>query len=137
MDRNKSLEELENVFWEKQDQYFSKTLKDIHYFRRIPIKKLTILQTVALLKQDIGSEILLPIVFERMEADLYEEDPADGSTFLSHIDTFHNDMFQRSSDMWKPMMALLRTKREEVEQFIGWKRYEDLINKMMGREIKP
>ena len=85
------------------------------------------------MQNDIGSEHLMPVVLDRMNADLYEEDPDDGSTFLEHIDGFKNEMFQRSSDLWKPMMALLRTRREEVEQYIGWKRYEDLIHKMLGR----
>ena len=133
MDKSKSIQELENVFWPDREEYFSKTLKDCHEFRKIPLKDLTIKQAVTLLKQDIGSEFLMPVVMERMHADLYEEDPDDGSTFLEHIDGFKHDMFQRSSDLWKPMMALLRTRREEVEQFIGWKRYEDLIHKMLGR----
>ncbi len=133
MDINKSIEELENHAWEERENYYSVTLKNCHDFRKIPLKDLTIKQAVTLLQNDIGSEHLMPVVMERMHADLYEEDPEDGSTFLEHIDGFKNEMFQRSSNLWKPMMALLRTRREEVEQYIGWKRYEDLIHKMMGR----
>ncbi|MCO4820168.1 MAG: hypothetical protein KC517_11150 [Bacteroidetes bacterium] len=133
MDINKSIEQLENHAWEERENYYSVTLKNCHDFRKIPLKDLTIKQAVTLLQNDIGSEHLMPVVMERMHADLYEEDPEDGSTFLEHIDGFKNEMFQRSSDLWKPMMALLRTRREEVEQYIGWKRYEDLIHKMMGR----
>jgi len=134
MNKEKSIQELENIYWEDKDDYISPLLKDCHDFRKIPLKDLSIKQSITLLKQDIGSEFLLPVVLERMNADLFEEDPTDGSTFLESIDTFHNDMFQRSSDMWKPMMALLRTRRDEVESFIGWKRYEDMIRKMMGRD---
>lgn len=133
MNKDKSIQELENIYWEDKDEYISPLLKDCHDFRKIPLKDLSIKQSITLLKQDIGSEFLLPVVLERMHADLFEEDPTDGSTFLESIDSFHNDMFQRSSDMWKPMMALLRTRRDEVESFIGWKRYEDMINRMMGR----
>ncbi len=133
MDLNKSIEELENHVWEEREEYFSVTLKNCHDYRKIPLKDITIKQAVTLLQNDIGSEHLMPVVLDRMNADLYEEDPDDGSTFLEHIDGFKNEMFQRSSDLWKPMMALLRTRREEVEQYIGWKRYEDLIHKMLGR----
>ena len=133
MDLNKSIKELENHVWEEREEYFSVTLKNCHDYRKIPLKDITIKQAVTLLQNDIGSEHLMPVVLDRMNADLYEEDPDDGSTFLEHIDGFKNEMFQRSSDLWKPMMALLRTRREEVEQYIGWKRYEDLIHKMLGR----
>lgn len=133
MDKNKSIEQLENVYWPELDDYISQTVKDCYAFRKIPLKDLTIRQVCILLRQDIGSEFLMPMVLERMNADLYEEDPEDGSTFLESIDGFKHEMFERSSDLWKPMMAFLRTRREEVEQFIGWKRYEDLIHKMLGR----
>ena len=106
MSLNKSIEELENHVWEEREEYFSVTLKNCHDYRKIPLKDITIKQAVTLLQNDIGSEHLMPVVLDRMNADLYEEDPDDGSTFLEHIDGFSNEMFQRSSDLWKPMMAL-------------------------------
>lgn len=80
--------------------------------------------------QDIGSDILMPIVLERMGRDIVEEDDYDGSSFIESIDFFSDKIFKRSPSLQKVILDILTNKQSEIEGKIGWKLYERIVRKI-------
>lgn len=94
--REKSIQELENDFWPDQKEYPTGLVERWHRYRKIKIKDLQIHQIITLLIQDIGSDYLMPLVLERIDNDISEEDDFDGSSFLESIDFFSDEIFKRN-----------------------------------------
>ena len=126
----KSIQELENDFWPDQNEYPTGLVERCHNYRKIKINDLQIHQIITLLIQDIGSEFLLPIVLERMDKNITEEDDYDGSSFIESIDFFSDQIFRRNPQLHKMTLELLERKKEEIESSIGGKRYERIVRKI-------
>ena len=126
----KSIQELEQDYWPDQQEYVSSLVERCHRFRKIPIQDLEISQIITLLIQDIGSTHLMPLVLQRMEADLTEMDEADGRSFIDSLERFSPEIYKREPALYQPTMNLLKRKQADIEAIIGWKRYERLLNKM-------
>ena len=126
----KSIEELENDFWPDRKEYPTGLIERCHIYRKIKLKDLQIHQIKTLLIQDIGSEYLMPIVLERMEKDITEEDDYDGSSFLQSIDSFSDQIFRRKPELRTATSELLDRKQSEIEHLIGRKKYERIKRKM-------
>lgn len=128
--KEKSIQELENDFWPDQNEYPTGLVERCHSYRKIKLKDLQIHQIITLLIQDIGSEYLMPIVLKRMNNDISEEDDYDGSSFLESIDFFSDEIFKRSPELHKATLDLLDRKQTEIENLIGWKRFERIKRKI-------
>ena len=128
--REKSIQELENDFWPDQKEYPTGLVERCHRYRKIKIKDLQIHQIITLLIQDIGSDYLMPLVLERMDNDISEEDDFDGSSFLESIDFFSDEIFKRNPEMYKATLELLERKQTEIENLVGRKRYERILRKI-------
>lgn len=126
----KSIQELENDFWPDQNEYLSGLIERCHNYRKVKLKDLQIHQIITLLIQDIGSEYLMPIVLDRMDNDIAEEDDYDGSSFLESIDFFSDEIFKRNPELYKATLSLLDRKQTEIETLIGWKRFERIKRKI-------
>ena len=72
----------------------------------------------------------MPIVLERMDDDISEEDDYDGSSFLESIDFFSEEIFKRNPALYKATLDLFDRRRTEIENLIGWKRYERIKRKI-------
>ena len=128
--KEKSIQELENDFWPDQNEYPTGLVERCHRYRKIKIKDLQIHQIITLLIQDIGSDYLMPIVLERMDKDISEEDDYDGSSFLESIDFFSDEIFKRNPELHKATIHLLDRKQTDIENLVGWKRYEKIKRKI-------
>lgn len=128
--KEKSIQELEKDFWPDLKEYPTGLVERCHNYRKIKLKDLQIHQIITLLIQDIGSEYLMPIVLERMDNDISEEDDYDGSSFLESIDFFSDEIFKRSPELHKATLNLIDRKQTEIENLIGWKRYERIKRKI-------
>ena len=128
--KEKSIQELENDFWPDQNEYPTGLVERCHSYRKIKLKDLQIHQITTLLIQDIGSEYLMPMVLKRMDNDSSEEDDDDGSSFLESIDFFSDEIFKRSPELHKETLDLLNRKQTEIENLVGWKRFERIKRKI-------
>ena len=128
--KEKSIQELENDFWPDQNEYPTGLVERCHNYRKIKLKDLQIHQIITLLIQDIGSEYLMPIVLERMDDDISEEDDYDGSSFLESIDFFSEEIFKRNPELYKATLDLFDRRQTEIENLIGRKRYERIKRKI-------
>ena len=128
--REKSLQELENDYWPDQSEYPSQLVERCHGYRKIILKELQIHQIITLLIQGIGSEFLLPIALEKMQNDIAEEDKYDGSSFIVSLDLFNDEIFKSNPVLHRATLDLLNQKRTEIENLVGWKRYERIKRKI-------
>ena len=123
-------QELENDFWPDRNEYPTGLMVRCHNYRKIKLKDLQIHQIITLLIQDIGSEYLMPIVLERMDNDISEQDDYDGRSFLESIDFFSEEIFKRNPELYKATLDLFDRRQTEIENLIGWKRYERIKRKI-------
>jgi hypothetical protein len=104
--RKKTLEELENEFWD-DPKYESNLAIKCHQLRKVPIKNLSIENLRMLIGQKIGLKYLVPVALEYLE-----KDP------LSEGDMYKGDLLAN--------LALVDEKY--------WEHYPELNNRMV--EIK-
>ena len=80
MDKNKSLEQLENNYWGDADKNASKLVKRCHTLRKKPLEDLDVEDIRLLIKQNIGLKYLIPLAVDALEnspfveGDFYEGD---------------------------------------------------------------
>ena len=129
---DKSIEQIENVYWNDQKEYISRLAEECHALRKIKIRDLQIRQMITLLIQDIGAAWLMPIVLEKMRANILEEDEEDGSCFLNSVEFFSEAIWERNPEYRTALLQILRDKEEEITDSWGWKRYERFLGKMEG-----
>ncbi len=72
IDKNKSLEELEQDYW-KDYNFPTSLIARCHEYRKIPLKDLTIEQTRLLIGQNIGLKYLIPKVLVLLKKDILAE----------------------------------------------------------------
>lgn len=128
--KEKSIQELESDFWPDLIEYPSGLIEKCHLYRKIKLKDLQIHQIITLLIQDIGSKYLMPLVFERMDKDISEEDNLDGSSFIESLEFFSDEIFRRNPEFRIMALELLKRKQIEIVNIIGWKQYGKLEEKM-------
>ena len=129
---DKSIEQIENVYWNDQKEYVSRLAEKCHALRKIKIRDLQIRQMITLLIHDIGAAWLMPIVLEKMRANILEEDEEDGSCFLNSVEFFSEAIWERNPEYGTALLQILRDKEEEITDSWGWKRYERFLGKMEG-----
>lgn len=129
---DKSIEQIENVYWNDRKEYISSLVEECHALRKIKIRDLQIRQMITLLIQGIGAAVLMPIVLEKMRANILEEDEEDGSCFLNSVEFFSEAIWERNPEYRTALLQMLRDREEEITNSWGWKRYERLLKKMEG-----
>jgi len=129
---DKSIEQIENIYWNDRKEYISSLVEECHALRKIKILDLQIRQMITLLIQDIGAAVLMPIVLEKMRANILEEDEEDGSCFLNSVEFFSEAIWERNPEYRTALLQMLRDGEEEITNSWGWKRYERLLKKMEG-----
>lgn len=129
---DKSIEQIENIYWNDRKEYISSLAEECHALRKIKIRDLQIRQMITLLIQDIGAAVLMPIVLEKMRANILEEDEEDGSCFLNSVEFFSEAIWERNPEYRTALLQMLRDGEEEITNSWGWKRYERLLKKMEG-----
>lgn len=122
-----SIEELENDFWPDLKNYPSPLVERCYKFRKIKLSNLQINQIITLLIQDIGSEHLLPLVIERMEGNLLEEDSYNGSSFIQSFSSFNLSVLNKNINLKNKITIFFSKNQNNIESIIGWKEYERII----------
>ena len=130
---DKSIEEIENDYWKDQQHYVSRLARECHELRKIKVRDLEIHQIITLLIQDIGSEILMPLVLNRMSENIIQEDPFDGSSFIQSVDFFDHKIWKRNPTLHDMTMDTIKKNQSKIESRWGFKIYERTIRKMQDK----
>jgi len=127
---SKSIEQLENDYWKELSNYPSGLVKNCYDYRKIPLFELTIEQLRTLISQNIGTEYLIDLVFEKLE-----------SNVLTEGDFYQGDLLISTSlideKFWKIHLTKLNRFEKIVKQnseFIilemGEKKFDELTDKI-------
>lgn len=130
---NLTIQELENDYWPDLKQYPTGLVKRCHDYRKTPIKDLKINQLTTLLIQDIGSKWIMPTVIKKMENDILQEDDH-GGCFLFSIEFFNDRIFQQQPELIDKLIQLVERNQITIEQEIGFKKYDRLIEKIKNKK---
>ena len=107
-------------------------MEECHALRKVKLKDLQIRQMITLLIQDIGSEILMPVVLDKMRLNILEEDEEDGSCFLNSLEFFSHAIWNKNPEHYHALMRILHEKKADIENSWGLKKQERLLRKMEG-----
>ncbi len=127
---NKTIQEIENDYWKEPSESITDFIKNCHKYRKKKVKNLEIREIITLLVQDIGSEILMPIVLEKMRNNIFEADDYDGSTFIGFIEIFSANIWFNFPKYYKQLMEILNEKQDIVLQQWDKKRFKRLLKNM-------
>lgn len=128
--QQKSIQELENDYWPELNEYPSSLIESCYKYRTIKIEELEIHQMITLLIQDIGSQYLTPIVVHKMNENILEEDPSDGSSFLQSFEFFDKNIFKRNPHFITTVLQITTSKRAIIENELGIKYYDRIVHKL-------
>jgi len=130
---NKSIQEIEKNYWSDLKEYPTGLVERCHSYRKIKIEDLQIHQINTLLIQDIGSEILFPIVLDRIQNNINEEDDYDDSSFIESIEFYSSELFKNNRDLHNKTLDILTKNQGQIENKIGLKRFDRLLNKIENK----
>ena len=127
---SKSLENLENDYWDDLHEYPSELVKRCYKYRKIPLVDLTIEQIRTLISQKIGLKFLLKIALQKLKQDV-----------LAEGDFYQGDLLEVTSkipyEFWKTHPTELQTLREIVSSKsevikieIGEKQFDRLMERI-------
>ena len=106
---NLSIEELEGVNWGKAASGDTWLVKECHRLRKVPIHRLTPADLCRLLRQNLGSAAIAPVVVEMLRSDPFLEAefyPGDLAVALMQLGT---DFWDHHSELRTTLALLIDT----------------------------
>ncbi|WP_299535504.1 contact-dependent growth inhibition system immunity protein [Ulvibacterium sp.] len=133
MNTEKSIQEIENNYWTDLSEYPTSLVERCHTYRKIKVKDLQIHQINTLLIQDIGSDILIPLVLKRMEQNITEEDEYDGSCFFRSMNYFNSAIWARNPQYYMRLIEIIKDNKNKIESEWGLKIYDRELYKLENK----
>ena len=113
MDKSKSLEELECVYWEPPN-IDSGLVNECYRLRKIPIYKLTSENLRILIGQQISLAYLLPLAFDKLEENLLSGGDFYSGDLLSSVAKVDNEFWDNNPSLNNRVVEL----KTDIEQAI-------------------
>ena len=116
LDINKSVEQIEEVFWDEHTEYPTALIKRCFQLRKKKIKDLTVSELRTLIGQNIGLEVLHPVAIELIKKNvLVEGDYYPGDLLQSLLD-INCDFWQSNKDSWRILKNIIDQKIETINR---------------------
>lgn len=115
MDRNLTLEQLENSKWVDHD-FETNLVKRCHELRKIPVDKLEIEDLRLLIGQQIGLKYLVDLAVEKLTADILAEGDYYPGDLLKSVLTIDSSYWKDNKNQWLIIDNLLKQNQEKIEQ---------------------
>lgn len=114
VDYSKSLEELENDYWEKPE-FESYVVKTCHSMRKKPLKEITVEELRLVIAQGFSLQYLIPMAIELLKSNILTEgDLYEGDLLTSAISTPTFDYWKTSEHHWLTVKQLIDQNRERI-----------------------
>ena len=114
MEQLKSIEQLENDFWESMD-FPTPLVEKCFNYRRIPIKDLSIEQVRLLLGQSIGVKFLIPKALEFLQNDILSEGNLYPGDLLSSVLRLEKIHWEGNDQLKSEFKELVKRKLIEIK----------------------
>lgn len=127
--RNKTLEELENDFWEEPNEIPTGLIERCFNYRKIRISELSVGQLRTLISQKIGIKHLTEIAIEFLGKNAVVGDLFEGDLLLA-VSKIPIDYWNQNLTEFKKLKALIESNVELIKAELGEADYEQIIERI-------
>ncbi len=99
MIRDKSIEQLENDYWQDYD-FPTGLVRRCHEYRKIRLKDLTSEQMTTLIGQNIGRNYVVRIALEKLESNILPDDDIYPGALFLNILKLEPEFWKGEKDLW-------------------------------------
>ncbi|MBL7936477.1 MAG: hypothetical protein JNM51_11795 [Bacteroidia bacterium] len=114
MDRNSTLEQLENSKWVDYD-FETNLIKRCHQLRKIPVDKLEIEDLRLLIGQQIGLKFLVDLAVEKLTADILAEGDYYPGDLLNSILSIDSSYWLDNKTQWTNIDNLIKHNQDKLQ----------------------
>jgi len=127
---SKSIEQLENDYWNDQVKFPSNLVINCHKYRKIPIKDLTIEQIRLLISQKIGIDYLTEIAIEKLEQNILVEGDLDEGDLLEAVLGLPTKFWNEKPTEFRTLQSLVERNSEHLKTELGEKKFDRINEKI-------
>ena len=129
---SKSIEQLENDYWNEEIEFPSNLVINCHKFRKIPIKSLTIEQLRLLISQKIGIEYLTEIAIIKLEQNILAEGDLYQGDLLEAVSRIPTEFWTEKQTEFQKLVRLVESNSENLKAEMGERGFDQI-----NQRIKP
>jgi hypothetical protein len=129
--RNKTLEQLEDDFWEEPNEFPTGLIERCFKYRKIRISELTVGQLRTLISQKIGIKYLTEIALELLEKNVVVGDLFEGDLLLA-VSKIPAEYWTQNRNELEKLKILVESNTELIKSELGENDYNEIIDR-----IKP
>lgn len=134
--RSKSIEQLENDYWNEEIEFPSNLVVNCHKYRKILIEDLTIEQLRLLISQKIGIEYLIEIAIEKLKGNILAEGDLSEGDLLEAVLGLPIEFLHTKQTEFQNFKNLVERNLELIRTELGEKRF-DRINEKIKAFLLP
>ena len=127
---SKSLEQLENDYWNGEIEFPSNLVINCHKYRKIPIKDLTIEQLRLLISQKIGIDYLTEIAIEKLEQNILAEGDLYEGDLLEAVLGLPLEFWNEKPTEFRTLQSLVERNSEHIKTELGEKKFDRINEKI-------
>lgn len=132
---SKSIEQLENNYWNEEIEFPSNLVINCHKYRKIPIRDLTIEQLRLLISQKIGIEYLTEIAIGKLELNILVEGNLYEGDLLEAVLGLPTQFWNEKQNQFRTFKALVERNSELIKTELGEKKF-DRINEKLKASVQ-
>jgi len=127
---SKSIEQLENDYWNGEIEFPSNLVINCHKYRKIPIKDLTIEQLRLLISQKIGIDYLTVVAIEKLEQNILAEGDIYEGDLLDAVSRIPTEFWIEKQAELQKLEGLVELNSEKIKAEMGERNF-DRINERL------
>lgn len=129
---SKSIEQLENDYWDDKIIFPSNLVINCHKYRKIPINELTIEQLRLLISQKIGIEYLTEIAIEKLKLNILAESDLYKGDLLEAVLGLPIEFWTEKQIEFRILKKLVEQNAERIKSELGEKKFGQITEKIKG-----
>ena len=126
----KSIEQLENDYWNEEVEFPSNLVINCHKYRKIPIKDLTVEQLRLLISQKIGIKYLTEIAIEKLELNILAEGDLYEGDLLEAVLSLPTDFWNEKQTEFGTLQNLVERNSDLIKAELGEKKLNRINEKI-------
>lgn len=129
-EKSKSLEQLENDYWNEEIEFPLSVVINCHKYRKIPIKDLTIEQIRLLISQEIGIGYLTDIALEKLELNILAEGDFYEGDLLVAVSGLPTEFWNEKQTEFRTFKNLVERNSELIKTELGEKKFDRITERI-------
>lgn len=126
----KSIEQLENDYWNEPSEFPTSLVEKCHRYRKINIGELTNEQLRFLISQHIGTEHIIGIALEKLERNILTEGDFYEGDLLVSISSLPTKFWNKKETEFRTFKNLVERNSEIIKTELGEKKFDRINEKI-------